>query len=146
MGWDSFKLIRSKSVESHTLNSEYYEISASAANEINSALQEKRRIISIGTTSVRLLEHVAKVNSDQSLPLRTTTLLTAGSGWADTFIMQGHTFRVISSLVTNFHLPKSTLLMLTCAFVGTNLIMRAYAKASDMKYRFYSFGDAMMIL
>ena len=143
VGWDSFRLIRAKSVESHTLNSEYYEISEKAANEINSAIQEKRRIISIGTTSVRLLEHVAKVNSEKDLPLN---FITPGSGWADTFIIPGHTFRVINSLVTNFHLPQSTLLMLTCAFGGRDLIMRAYTEASDMKYRFYSFGDAMIIL
>ena len=128
VGWDSFRLIRAKSVESHTLNSEYYEISEKAANEINSAIQEKRRIISIGTTSVRLLEHVAKVNSEKDLPLN---FITPGSGWADTFIIPGHTFRVINSLVTNFHLPQSTLLMLTCAFGGRNLIMRAYTEASD---------------
>ena len=146
VGWDSFRLIRSKSVESHTLNSEYYEISEEAANEINNALLQKRRIISIGTTSVRLLEHVAKVNSLKNLPIKTTNLIAAGSGWADTFITPGYTFRVVSSLVTNFHLPKSTLLMLTCAFGGRNLIMQAYAEASDMKYRFYSFGDAMMII
>ena len=139
VGWDSFRPITSEDPSEHDMHSEQWELSGEAADTINSARVEGRRIISIGTTAVRLLENAALVNreSDQ--------LVSPGAGWVDLFISPGFEFRVIDGLVTNFHLPKSTLLMLVSAFARRDNILRAYAAAVDERYRFYSFGDAMLM-
>ena len=139
VGWDSFRPITSEDPSEHDMHSEQWELSGEAADAINSARVEGRRIISIGTTAVRLLENAALVNreSDQ--------LVSPGAGWVDLFISPGFEFRVIDGLVTNFHLPKSTLLMLVSAFARRDNILRAYAAAVDERYRFYSFGDAMLM-
>ena len=107
-------------------------------NRINLAKTEGRRVISVGTTAVRLLENAARINLSPTL--------SPGSGWAGIFIKPGHQFRVVDSLITNFHLPKSTLLMLTSALAGRDNVLKAYKEAIQNRYRFYSFGDAMFIV
>ena len=114
-------------------------MSGEAADEINSARVENRRIISVGTTAVRLLENAALVNGNLD------RLVTPGAGWVNLFISPGFGFKVIDGLVTNFHLPKSTLLMLVSAFASREIILNAYEAAVSERYRFFSFGDAMLI-
>jgi S-adenosylmethionine:tRNA ribosyltransferase-isomerase len=113
-------------------------MSAEVARTLSLAKKEGRRIICVGTTSVRLLEAVAQNGANNTL--------TPFEGWVDLFILPGHRFRVVDALITNFHLPKSTLLMLVSAFAGKELIDKTYQIAIAEKYRFYSFGDAMLIL
>ena len=139
VGWDSFRPVTSEDPSEHEMHSEYWELSGEAADAINAARDDGRRIISVGTTAVRLLENAALVNSEPG------RLVSPGSGWADLFITPGFEFRVIDGLVTNFHLPRSTLLMLVSAFAGRDNMLRAYATAVGERYRFYSFGDAMLI-
>ena len=139
VGYDSFRPLESEDIASHAMHSEYWQLGREAADAINRARADGRRVISVGTTAVRLLEHAAALKgSDEAL-------LAAGSGRADLFIYPGYEFRVVDALVTNFHLPRSTLLMLTSAFAGRDLVLRAYREAADLRYRFYSFGDAMLI-
>ena len=135
VGWDSFRPVDEDDPASHEMHSEYWELSREAADAINRARSDGRRIVSVGTTAVRLLESAA---DDQGS-------LAAGSGWADLLILPGYRFRVVDALLTNFHLPKSTLLMLTSAFAGRDLVFHAYHEAIAHNYRFYSFGDAMFI-
>ena len=137
VGWDSFRPVDTEDPSAHELHTESWELSAEAALAINRAKEEGRRVISVGTTAVRLLEHAATLRDGR---------LTAGSGRADLLILPGHRFRVIDALVTNFHLPRSTLLMLTSAFAGRDLVLNAYREAAAHRYRFYSFGDSMMII
>ena len=139
VGWDSFRPVQSEDPTEHRMHSERWSLSQAAADEINRARSQGRRIVSVGTTAVRLLEHAAIANPDSE------TLVSAGSGWVDLFITPGFEFKVIDGLVTNFHLPKSTLLMLVSAFVGTDRVLRAYEIAVHEEYRFYSFGDGMLI-
>lgn len=136
VGWDSFRPIKTDDVSSHKMHSEYWELSPESAETLNRAKREVRRVISVGTTAVRLLENAASLHGGNLRP---------GSGWADIFITPGYKFRVVDALVTNFHLPRSTLLMLTSALAGRDLILRAYREAVEQRYRFYSFGDAMFI-
>ena len=118
-----------------------------SARLVNNAHRDGRRVISIGTTTVRLLEHAATVTSSENLDSdQQDMIVSPGSGWADLFIYPGYKFRVIDGMVTNFHLPRSTLLMLTSAFTGSNKLLKAYAEAVTNRYRFYSFGDAMLIV
>ena len=137
VGWDSFRPVQHEDPSRHELHSEHWDLSPEAALEINRAKTEGRRVVSVGTTAVRLLEHAATLGGD---PLR------AGDGWADLMILPGHRFRVVDALVTNFHLPRSTLLMLTSALAGRELVLSAYREAVRLRYRFYSFGDAMLIV
>ena len=140
VGWDSFRPVDSEDFGSHEMHSEYWQLGPDAADAINRARSEGRRVISVGTTAVRLLEHAAALRgSDEDL-------LAPGSGRADLFIYPGYRFRAVEALVTNFHLPRSTLLMLTSAFASRDLVLRAYREAADLRYRFYSFGDAMLIV
>ena len=139
VGWDSFRPVTSEDPSEHDMHSEYWELSREAADAINAARNEGRRIISVGTTAVRLLENAALENRVSG------RLVSPGSGWVDLFITRGFEFRVIDGLVTNFHLPRSTLLMLVSAFSGRDNVLGAYATAVRKKYRFYSFGDAMLI-
>lgn len=141
VGLGSFRPVKAATPEHHELHSEYFELSEEAAREINLARSEGRRVISVGTTTVRALEQAAlRSRRGGSIGLVPT------SGWADLFILPGHTFRVVDGLVTNFHLPRSTLLMLVCAFAGDSAVMEAYRAAAGMDYRFYSFGDGMLLL
>ena len=137
VGWDSFRPLKSENIFDHKMHSEYWYLSNETAIIINEAKQEGRRIISVGTTAARLLENVFE--KQDGYPIR------EGSGWADIFITPGYEFKVLDGLITNFHLPKSTLLMLTSALAGRDLMLKAYREAVDHEYRFYSFGDAMLI-
>ena len=137
VGWDSFRPLKSENIFDHKMHSEYWYLSNETATIINEAKREGRRIISVGTTAARLLENVFE--KQDGYPIR------EGSGWADIFITPGYEFKILDGLITNFHLPKSTLLMLTSALAGRDLMLRAYREAVDHEYRFYSFGDAMLI-
>lgn len=137
VGWDTFRPINTEDAISHEMHSEAWELSPDAAQTINQAKSEGRRVISVGTTAVRLLEHSAQLNTSRD------RVLTAGAGRADLFIYPGFQFRVVDALITNFHLPKSTLLMMVSAFAGRELVLRVYDEAVSLRYRFYSFGDAM---
>lgn len=135
VGLGTFRPVKEADITKHRMHSEYYEISPGAAESINRALGEGRRIIAVGTTSTRTLESACSQGEVQ-----------AGQGWTDIFIYPGYRFQVISGLVTNFHLPESTLLMLVSAFAGRENILNAYAEAVRERYRFFSFGDAMLII
>jgi S-adenosylmethionine:tRNA ribosyltransferase-isomerase len=135
VGLGTFQPVREERVEDHKLHSETYEISGKAAWKINRALQEKRRVVAIGTTTVRTLEYAA----------RETGTVQPGHGEADLFIYPGFRFRVTGALLTNFHLPQSTLLMLVCAFAGRDQVLAAYRHAVEQRYRFYSYGDCMLV-
>ena len=136
VGLGTFQPIRVEQVEDHKLHAEPYSIPAAAAAAINHALQASRRIIAIGTTTVRTLEHAVRAGSGTIL---------AGGGAADLFIYPGFQFKVIQAMLTNFHLPQSSLLMLVSAFGGKENILRAYQHAVSENYRFYSYGDCMFI-
>jgi len=134
VGLGTFQPVRVERVEDHRLHRESYVISEEAASEINRALEAGRRVVAIGTTTVRTLEDAAKNGRLQS-----------GRRKADLFIYPGYHFRIVGALLTNFHLPQSTLLMLVCAFAGKEPVMRAYQHAVSEKYRFYSYGDCMFV-
>ena len=140
VGWDSFRPVKTDDPAVHRMHSECWELGPQAAEAINRAKREGRRVISVGTTAVRLLEQAAVDTRD------TDAVVAPGSGWADLYILSGHRFRVVDALITNFHLPRSTLLMLACAFAGRDVVLRAYGEAAERRYRFYSFGDAMLVL
>jgi S-adenosylmethionine:tRNA ribosyltransferase-isomerase len=135
VGLGTFQPVREDVVERHKLHKEHFSISEQAAASINAALESHRRIVAIGTTSVRTLEHAA----------RETGRVQAGPGEADIFIYPGFQFRVVGALLTNFHLPQSTLLMLVSAFAGREFVLNAYRHAVEEKYRFYSYGDCMFV-
>jgi S-adenosylmethionine:tRNA ribosyltransferase-isomerase len=135
VGLGTFQPVRVETVEEHKLHSEVYEITADAVGKINRALDEHRRVIAIGTTTVRTLEFAAKKGGR----------VESGRGEADLFIYPGFQFRVISAMLTNFHLPQSTLLMLVSAFGGKEQVLAAYRHAVEQRYRFYSYGDCMFI-
>ena len=137
VGPGTFRPVQAGRVEDHKMDLEQFEVSEAAAATINEALREGRRVIAVGTTSVRTLEFVALKNEGK---------MVAGCGDTGLFILPGFRFRVIHGLLTNFHLPKSTLLMLVSAFAGRELISRAYQHAIRERYRFYSYGDCMLIL
>ncbi|MGI6588908.1 MAG: tRNA preQ1(34) S-adenosylmethionine ribosyltransferase-isomerase QueA [Peptococcia bacterium] len=135
VGLGTFRPVKEENIEEHQMHREYFEISPQAAEKINKALREKRRIIGIGTTSTRALESAC-----------VDGVVQARKDWTEIFIYPGYECKVISGLITNFHLPKSTLLMLVSALAGRGKIMQAYAEAVRERYRFFSFGDAMLII
>ena len=137
VGLGTFQPVRTEVVEQHRLHAEHYEISAQTAGQIERARREGRRIVAVGTTTVRTLEYAASRRGDGRIEPQT--------GEADIFIYPGFDFRVVSALLTNFHLPKSTLLMLVAAFAGREVSLRAYAHAVHEGYRFFSYGDCMLI-
>jgi S-adenosylmethionine:tRNA ribosyltransferase-isomerase len=137
VGLGTFQPVRSERVEEHVMEPERFEIPEATAKAINRALDEGRRVVAVGTTSVRTLEHLARENAGRIAP---------GRGETSLFIYPGFEFRVTSALLTNFHLPRSTLLMLVCAFAGREFTLRAYRHAVDQRYRFYSYGDCMLIV
>ena len=137
VGLGTFQPIHVESVEEHKLHREVFRISEEVADKINSAKSQGRRVVAVGTTSVRTLEFAASQNEAGRVQ--------AGSGEADIFIYPGFQFRVVDALLTNFHLPKSTLLMLVSAFAGRENILRAYEHAIRERYRFFSYGDCMLI-
>ena len=135
-GWGTFQPIRSEEVEGHRMDPEFYVVSETSASTINRVRERGGRIISIGTSTARALETVAEKNGE----------VRAGRGETDLFIYPGYRFKVVDLLLTNFHLPGSTPLMLVSAFARWELILRAYQEAIEKNYRFYSYGDAMLIL
>jgi S-adenosylmethionine:tRNA ribosyltransferase-isomerase len=145
VGLDTFRPVQSEEPEKHKLHSEYFELDEDAAREINLARAEGRRIISVGTTSVRVLEQTALL-SQQVDGTGDDTSVAPVSGWVDLFILPGYRFQLVDGLITNFHLPRSTLLMLVCAFAGRDPVMDAYLEAIELGYRLYSFGDCMLLL
>lgn len=135
VGLGTFQPIRVDRVEDHKLHREHYMISEATANTINRARGEHRRIVAIGTTTVRTLEYVASLSQE----------IHPGSGEADIFIYPGYEFRIVNAMLTNFHLPQSSLLMLVCAFAGKESVLNAYRHAVESRYRFYSYGDCMFV-
>jgi S-adenosylmethionine:tRNA ribosyltransferase-isomerase len=136
VGLGTFQPIRVEHVEDHQIHSERYSISAAAASAINHALRASRRVIAVGTTTVRTLEQAARLGAGS---------VVAGPAAADLFIYPGFEFKVVKAMLTNFHLPQSTLLMLVCAFGGRENVLCAYEHAVCERYRFYSYGDCMFI-
>ncbi|NLC38742.1 MAG: tRNA preQ1(34) S-adenosylmethionine ribosyltransferase-isomerase QueA, partial [Clostridia bacterium] len=136
VGLGTFRPVQVQEIEKHTMHSEYYRIGKEAAQIINRAKAAKRRVIAVGTTTVRTLE--TAVGNDG--------LLYPSQGWTDIFIYPGYSFKLTDCLITNFHLPRSSLLMLVSAFAGIELIRYAYQKAIENNYRFFSFGDAMFLI
>lgn len=134
VGLGTFRPVKEEDITKHQMHSEYFEISQEAAEAINKAKEEGRRIIAVGTTSTRTLESSW-----------TNGQIQAGKGWTEIFIYPGYEFKVIDGLITNFHLPKSTLLMLVSALAGREKVLKAYQAAIQERYRFFSFGDAMFI-
>jgi S-adenosylmethionine:tRNA ribosyltransferase-isomerase len=137
VGYGTFQPVRVDRIEDHRLDAEHYAIGESAAALINRALVEERRVIAVGTTTTRTLETVAQRHGGR---------IEAGEGATDLFIYPGFDFRVIRGLLTNFHLPRSSLLMLVAAFAGLDRTKAVYAAAIAARYRVYSYGDAMLIL
>jgi S-adenosylmethionine:tRNA ribosyltransferase-isomerase len=137
VGLGTFQPLREKVVEEHKLHSEWYQMSEDAAERIQRARDAGRRVVAVGTTTVRTLEFAARQNADETIIAQT--------GEADIFIYPGFEFRVVGAMLTNFHLPKSTLLMLVAAFAGRERILWAYEHAVHERYRFYSYGDCMFI-
>ncbi|MBW1659843.1 MAG: tRNA preQ1(34) S-adenosylmethionine ribosyltransferase-isomerase QueA [Deltaproteobacteria bacterium] len=135
VGPGTFLPVRVSRLSEHKMHAEYYEISKESTERINAAKREGRRVIAVGTTVVRTLESAAGENE-----------VKAGGRWTSLFIYPPYQFRVVDAMVTNFHLPKSTLLVLVCSFASRELILRAYETAKREGYRFYSYGDAMLIL
>ena len=134
VGLGTFRPVEEENIEDHAMHSEFYSITEEAAATVNKAKAEGRRVIAVGTTSIRTLESAG-----------TTGVLQSGSGWTNIFIYPGFTFHIVDALVTNFHLPESTLLMLISAMSTREKILHAYEIAVQEKYRFFSFGDAMFI-
>lgn len=136
VGLGTFRPVSVDSIEEHTMHSEYYSVSKETAAAINAAKARGNKVTAVGTTSARTLETVATNHRGQ---------MTEASGWTDIFIYPGYEFKIVDQLLTNFHLPKSTLLMLVSALSSKEFIMNAYEEAVNSEYRFFSFGDAMFI-
>lgn len=135
VGLGTFRPVETDNITNHKMHQEYFEISQEAAEKINTAKANGGRIIAVGTTSVRTIESMTQ-----------DSLVKAGKGWTDIFIYPGYQFKILDGLLTNFHLPKSTLLMLVSALAGRERVLDAYKTAVEQQYRFFSFGDAMLIL
>ena len=135
VGLGTFRPVKVENILEHKMHTEYYSISEGTAEKINKAKTNGQRVIAVGTTSCRTLESASDENGK----------ISSGSGWTDIFIYPGYKFKVLDALITNFHLPESTLLMLISAFSSTEIILKAYETAVKKKYRFFSFGDAMFI-
>ena len=136
VGWGTFQPVRVEQIEEHHMQAEYYTLDSFTAKSLKEALRRKARIISVGSTTTRSLEYLANGQGNVKW----------GEGFTSLFIYPGYNFKVIDSLITNFHLPRSTLLMLVAAFAGKEFILEAYREAIKEGYRFYSYGDAMMII
>ncbi len=136
IGLGTFRPVQVDDIADHTMHSEYYEISQAVAGQINRTKQAGKKVVAVGTTCVRTLESLADGHGS----------VHAASGWTDMFIYPPYRFKLVDGLITNFHLPKSTLLMLVSALAGRENILHAYAEAVKEEYRFFSFGDAMLII
>ena len=135
VGLGTFRPVKVENILEHHMHSEFYMVEEEQARLINETKKQGGRVIAVGTTSCRTLESAAGEDG----------ILKAGSGWTDIFIYPGYEFRLTDGLITNFHLPESTLMMLVSALAGRDRIMNAYAEAVKERYRFFSFGDAMFI-
>lgn len=135
VGLGTFRPVNVEDVTKHKMHSEFYQMTRETADVLNKAKKENKRIISVGTTSTRTLETIMNLYGE----------FKDCSGWTDIFIYPGYEFKAITALITNFHLPKSTLIMLISALAGKEKIMKAYKEAIDNEYRFFSFGDSMFI-
>jgi S-adenosylmethionine:tRNA ribosyltransferase-isomerase len=136
VGYGTFKPVRVRSVEDHEVDPERYVVDSAAADALSRALRDRRRIVAVGTTTTRALESLRVENG----------IVMPGEGETRLFIRPGHRFELVAGLITNFHLPKSSLLILTAAFAGRDEILAVYNDAVRQRYRFYSYGDAMLIL
>ncbi|MBS4749513.1 tRNA preQ1(34) S-adenosylmethionine ribosyltransferase-isomerase QueA [Carnobacteriaceae bacterium zg-ZUI78] len=136
VGLGTFRPVSVENLSEHKMHSEFYQLNQEAANKINAAKKRGNRVIAVGTTSIRTLETIATANQGTMI---------ASSGWTDIFISPGYTFKIVDGFITNFHLPKSTLVMLVSAFAGRENVLNAYQHAISKKYRFFSFGDAMIV-
>jgi S-adenosylmethionine:tRNA ribosyltransferase-isomerase len=136
VGYGTFQPVRCDRIEEHRMEPEYYEVTEAALASIREWKSQGCRLIAVGTTTARVLEHLAMKGA----------LRHGSSGFSDLFIYPGFTFRLLDGLLTNFHLPRSTLLMLVCAFAGRDLVLECYREAVQEKYRFFSYGDCMLIL
>ncbi len=136
VGLDTFRPVKVDKVEDHRMHKEYYSLDRATADTINKTKTNGKRVIAVGTTVARCLETLGN----------TSGFIKSGSGWTGIFIFPGYKFKILDGLVTNFHLPKSTLLMLVSALAGREKVLEAYGLAVEMKYRFFSYGDAMLIL
>lgn len=136
VGLGTFRPVKAENIEDHHMHSEHYEMSKETSELINSTKAAGKRVIAVGTTSCRTLESVFSKNG----------CIKADEGYTDIFIYPGYEFKVIDGIITNFHLPESTLIMLISAFAGRENVLNAYKIAVDNKYRFYSFGDSMLVL
>lgn len=136
VGLGTFRPVKVDDVKNHKMHSEHYEVPAETAKTIQRAKQNGKRVIAVGTTSCRTLESVGTAHGQ----------VVAAEGYTDIFIYPGYQFKVIDGLITNFHLPESTLIMLVSAFAGTENVMQAYRTAVEEQYRFFSFGDSMLIV
>ena len=135
VGLGTFRPVHVETIEDHVMHREFYSVPTETAELIQRAKNEGRRVIAVGTTSIRTLEAAAAHTGN----------VVAGEGWTDIFIYPGYEFKAINAVITNFHLPKSTLIMLVSAFAGREFILEAYRTAVEERYRFFSFGDAMLI-
>lgn len=135
VGLGTFRPVKTDCIDDHVMHSEWYDFSAKASEKVRNAREKGGRIIAVGTTSCRTLEAVCRKNKDMN----------PESGWTDIFIYPGYTFGCVDALVTNFHLPESTLIMMVSAFAGKENVFKAYQEAVNSKYRFFSFGDAMFL-
>ena len=136
VGLGTFRPVNVENVEDHKMHSEYYQLSKETADLLNKTKENGGRVVAVGTTSIRTLETIANKCDGR---------LEADSGWTDIFIQPGYTFKFVDAFLTNFHLPKSTLIMLVSAFAGREFVLNAYHHAVDEQYRFFSFGDAMFV-
>ena len=139
VGLDTFRPVHTNDPNEHVIHTEQWEISQATAEAVNRAKAEGRRVVAVGTTSVRVLETAGRASADNSNTIK------AGTGSTELFILPGYEFRAVDAMITNFHLPRSTLLMLVSAFVSRSAILNAYLEAVKEKYRFFSFGDGMFI-
>ena len=142
IGYETFRPVKEDSVEEHAMHSEFYSVPRETLLAIIEAKCRGRRVVAVGTTACRVLETVATGAGEC---YNGTAGKTRIEGWTDIFIYPGYRFKAVDALITNFHLPRSTLLMLVAAFAGTEYIISAYREAVDLKYRFYSYGDSMLI-
>ncbi|MEJ2658133.1 MAG: S-adenosylmethionine:tRNA ribosyltransferase-isomerase, partial [Desulfobacterales bacterium] len=136
VGYGTFLPVRTRDIRDHRMHSEWYSISKDASDKINASKKAGHRIVAVGTTAVRTLEYACNE----------TGMIAEGDGDCDLFIYPGYRFSVVDAMLTNFHLPRSTLLMLVSAFSTRENVLNAYQAAIEKQYRFYSYGDAMMIV
>jgi len=136
IGYGTFQPIREENIEEHVLHKEYFQVEADTVRQVTLALAERRRVIAVGTTATRVLETLTAPDGTMA----------CGQGTTGLYIYPGYTFKAVSGMITNFHLPGSSLLLLVCAFAGREFMLEAYAEAVKQRYRFFSYGDAMLIL